>query len=174
MRWVPCRGSVRARQHLPSRLFWCGGGWKRSGLRVKRAGSRGRYTDKVRPMGHGLLHEAPLTRVLLRDWCNKKSRQENRDRAGGVLSREVGPTTAAREGNLAFGISTDHSGGTAAELHGTSPLPWPAECLFEFTWLTLGCQRAHIFPANGSSSWVSVFRPMHAGLPASLPGDRVR
>ena len=172
MRWVRCTGGVRARQHLP--LVRCGCDPRRSGLRVERPGSRGRDTDKVRPMGHGLLHEAPLTRGLLRDWCNKKSRQENRDRAGGALSREVAPTTAAREGNLAFGISTDHSGGTAAELHGTSPLPWPAECLFEFTWLTLRCQRAADFLANGSSSWVSVFRPTHAGLPASLRGDRAR
>src|SRR6516162_3992704 len=152
MRWVRCRGSVRAWQHLPGRHFRCGCGRKHSGFRVERPGSRVRATDKVRPMELGLLHEAPLTRVRLRDWCNKKSRQENRDRTGGVLSREVGPTTAAREGNLAFGISTDHSGGTAAELHGTSPLPWPAECLFEFTRLVGGCQRAADFPANGSSS----------------------
>src|SRR5215469_15932365 len=145
MRWIRSRGGVRAWQHLPGRLFRCGCGWKHGGLRVERPGSRDPDTAKARPMEHDLPHEAPLTRVRLRDWCNKKSRQENRDRAGGVLSREVGPTTAAREGNLAFGISTDHSGGTAAELHGTSPLPWPAECLHEFTRLVWGCQRAADF-----------------------------
>ncbi len=38
-------------------------------------------------------------------------------------SREGHATSAAWEGSLADGDEADHSGGTAADLHGTSPLP---------------------------------------------------
>src|SRR5262249_50982858 len=68
---------------------------------------------------------------VLREFANKNPAR-SRERSGGVLSREVGPTTAAREGSLALGDEADYSGGTAADLHGTSPLPWPAGFLIEF------------------------------------------
>ncbi len=41
----------------------------------------------------------------------------------GGLSREGHATSATWEGSLADGGEADHSGGTAADLNGTSPLP---------------------------------------------------
>jgi hypothetical protein len=51
----------------------------------------------------------------------------------------------AREGDLALGDEAEHSGGTAAELHGTSPLPWPAGCPNQFTRRGEGCQSSAEF-----------------------------
>src|SRR5579859_1637965 len=69
-----------------------------------------------------------------------KNPARSRGRIGGVPSREVGPTTAAREGSLALGDEAEYSGGTAAELHGTSPLPLPAGCPNQFTRRGWECQ----------------------------------
>jgi hypothetical protein len=54
---------------------------------------------------------------------NKKSPREIGARNAGTLSREGHPTAAAKEGSLACGDEAAYSGGTAADLHGTSPLP---------------------------------------------------
>src|SRR5271157_6422627 len=72
------------------------------------------------------LHEFPLTRVP-RDHTIKKP-HENWGWRAGVLSREEHATSSAWEGSLANGIAADHSGGTTADSHGTSPLPEPASC----------------------------------------------
>jgi len=52
--------------------------------------------------------------------------------AGGVPSREERATICGWEGSLAFGNFADHSGGTAADFHGSSPLPELANCEFQF------------------------------------------
>ena len=57
-----------------------------------------------------------------------KKPHENWGWRAGVLSREEHATSSAWEGSLANGIVADHSGGTAADFHGTSPLPEPASC----------------------------------------------
>jgi hypothetical protein len=90
-----------------------------------------------------VLHEFPLTRV--RENLTIKKPGEKPGHAGGVPSREVGPTTAAREGSLALGDEAEYSGGTAAELHGTSPLPLPAGCPNQFTRRGEGCQSSAEF-----------------------------
>jgi len=41
----------------------------------------------------------------------------------GTLSREEPTASAAREGSLADGCLADHSGGTAADLHGLPRIP---------------------------------------------------
>src|SRR5208337_1839327 len=57
-----------------------------------------------------------------------KKPHENWGWRAGVLSREEHATSSAWEGSLANGIAADHSGGTTADSHGTSPLPEPASC----------------------------------------------
>ena len=50
----------------------------------------------------------------------------------------------AWEGNLAHGIAADDSGGTAAELHGTSPLPELVQMSIQFTVHGKACQWNHV------------------------------
>jgi len=122
----------RIRQRL--RAWRCAGAADAGGgvkdcARRRKAPSRARLrrnASATHGMGGTMLHESPLTRVR-EIFDNKKTRRETRSCCS-VPSREVSPTAAAREG-LAW-LSRDeaeYSGGTAAELHGTSPLPLPAD-----------------------------------------------
>ena len=81
----------------------------------------------MRKFGLTLLQESPLGRIP-REW-KMKNPAKSRAHTGGVLSREVGPTTAARKGSLALGIEADYSGGTAADLHGLPHFPGLLESL---------------------------------------------
>jgi hypothetical protein len=54
---------------------------------------------------------------------NKKAPSELPWGSGGALSREKRSLSAAWEGSLAYGLSADHSGGTAADSHGLPRFP---------------------------------------------------
>jgi hypothetical protein len=71
---------------------------------------------------------------------NKKAPRDGAS-AGGVLSREGYAAIPAWEGSLAYStFAADYSGGTAADLHGTSPLPCPVEMRIQCTGRPERCQ----------------------------------
>jgi len=118
---------------------------------------------------------APLSRVP-RMMPNKKAPRDGAS-ASGVLSREGYAAIPAWEGSLAHSTSADYSGGTAADLHGTSPLPCPVEMSIQCTVRLEGCQwNQGYFPGrkiSDSSNSVFVSPPARANLPENLPGDTV-
>src|SRR6266702_8025143 len=90
------------------------------------------------------------------------------------FSRRARPS-AAREGGLAYGISADHSGGTAADSHGLPRFPGPQIEISVYAAVS-GVSNARLQKPprfSDSSSWASVSRPARADLLASLPNDKV-
>src|SRR5208283_3270867 len=105
-----------------------------------------------------------------------KKPHENWGWRAGVLSREEHATSSAWEGSLANGITADHSGGTTADFHGTSPLPEPASCensLRREAGSVNEMEESFCAQISDFSSWACAFQLERASLPGSLPGGRV-
>jgi len=92
------------------------------------------------------------------------------------LAKNEDPLQLGRAAWLTAMIA-DYSGGTAADLHGTSALPEPANCRLSVRCVPQGVNEANAAvqqKLSDFSSLVYAFRPAPAGLPGNLPGDKAR
>ena len=148
-----------------------------------RLGPQGRDAQKKKGggphRGNGRRYQQKFASTsVLQNSHHKKAPQDAGAGSDRALSREERTSAAASEGSLADGNRfADYSGGTAADLHGTSALPTPANCR-----LSVRCVRQGVNEVNkprhqqisGFSSLACAFRPVPVNPPGNLPGDKAR